>query len=181
MVCCIIDCFEVFIEKPSLLDARAKTYSNYKKHNTIKVLLAVTPTGSICFISKAWSGRVSDKVITQRCGFLQKIENGVEVMADRGLEDLAMCGAKLLIPAFTRGKQQLTAREVETTRRLARLRIDVERVIGQMRKKYQILQRTLPISLIKCPSDCEKDSCFIDRILIVSAALTNLSKSVVSS
>ena len=184
MVRCIIDCFEVFIERPSSLDARAKTYSNYKKHNTIKVLLAVTPTGSICFISKAWGGRVSDKVITQRCGFLQKIENGDQVMADRGFnieEDLAMCGAKLLIPAFTRGKQQLTAREVETTRRLARLRIHVERVIGQMRKKYQILQRTLPISLIKCPSDCEKDSCFIDRILLVSAALTNLSKSVVSS
>lgn len=127
--------------------------------------------------------RQYDKVITQCCGFLQKIENGDQVMADRGfnIEDLAMCGAKLLIPAFTRGKQQLTAREVETTRRLARLRIHVERVIGQMRKKYQILQRTLPISLIKCPSDCEKDSCFIDRILIVSAASTNLSKSVVSS
>lgn len=104
MVRCIIDCFEVFIERPSSLDARAKTYSNYKKH-MIKVLLAVTPTGSICFISKAWGGRVSDKVITQRCGFLQKIENGDQVMADRGFnieEDLAMCGAKLLIPAFTR-------------------------------------------------------------------------------
>ena len=29
-----IDCFEVFIERPSSLVARAQTYSNYKSHNT---------------------------------------------------------------------------------------------------------------------------------------------------
>lgn len=35
----IIDCFEVFIEKPSNLLARAQTFSSYKNHNTIKVLV----------------------------------------------------------------------------------------------------------------------------------------------
>ena len=55
---CIIDCFEIFIERPTYFEARALTYSNYKKHNTAKVLIAVTPTGSVCFISKAWGGRV---------------------------------------------------------------------------------------------------------------------------
>jgi len=44
---CIIDCFEVFIERPLSFDARAATYSNYKKHNRVKVLIAVSPTGSI--------------------------------------------------------------------------------------------------------------------------------------
>ena len=32
----MIDCFEVFIEKPSNPLAMAQTYSNYKSHNTIK-------------------------------------------------------------------------------------------------------------------------------------------------
>ena len=32
----IIDCFEVFIERPTSLKARAQTYSNYKKHNTVR-------------------------------------------------------------------------------------------------------------------------------------------------
>ena len=61
-VVCKIDCFEIFIERPVSLQARAATYSQYKKHNTVKVLIGITPTRSI---SKAWGGHVSDKVITQ--------------------------------------------------------------------------------------------------------------------
>jgi hypothetical protein len=49
---CIIDCFEIFIERHTFFQACAATYSNYKKHNTVKVLIAVAPSGSICFISK---------------------------------------------------------------------------------------------------------------------------------
>ena len=37
----IIDCLEVFIEEPSNLLARAQTFSNYKHHNTIKILIAI--------------------------------------------------------------------------------------------------------------------------------------------
>ena len=35
----VIDCFEVFVERPSNLLARAQTFSTYKQHNTIKVLI----------------------------------------------------------------------------------------------------------------------------------------------
>lgn len=104
-------------------------------------------------------------------------------MADRGFniaDELAIHGARLLIPAFTRGKRQLSRREVEETRQIARIRIHVERVIGQLRKKYKILSNTLPISLLNCPLDANRVNCTIDRILIVTAALTNLSNSVVS-
>lgn len=50
----IIDCTEVFIERPSDLKARAQTWSNYKHHNTLKLLISITPQGTISFISKAW-------------------------------------------------------------------------------------------------------------------------------
>lgn len=50
----IIDCFEVFIERPSSLLARALTWSNYKHHNTVKFLIGITPQGSISYISEAW-------------------------------------------------------------------------------------------------------------------------------
>ena len=52
-------------------------------------------------------------------------------------------------------------------------------MIGEMRKKFKIFQNTLPVSLIKFPLDCDKPNCTIDRILIVTAALTNLCPSVV--
>ena len=50
----------------------------------------------------------------------------------------------------------------------------MECVIGQLRKKYKILQLTLPIMLIKRPSD--KEVATIDKILVVTAALTNFSQ-----
>lgn len=46
----IIDRFEVFIEKPSNLLARAQTFSLYKHHNTIKILIDITPQGTICCV-----------------------------------------------------------------------------------------------------------------------------------
>ena len=72
---CIIDCSEIFIERPQSFEARAQTYSNYKKHNTAKFLIAITPNGAISFLSKCWGGRATDKLITQNSGFLDLIEH----------------------------------------------------------------------------------------------------------
>ena len=62
---CIIDCSEIFIERPTSFKARVQTYSNYKKHNTVKFLIGITPAGVICYLSKCWGGRVSDKELTK--------------------------------------------------------------------------------------------------------------------
>ena len=78
----IIDCFEIFIEKPTNLLARAQTFSSYKHHNTIKVLIGITPQGRITFASEAWGGRTSDKFLTENCGILSKLVPGDMVMAD---------------------------------------------------------------------------------------------------
>ena len=48
----IIECFEIFIEKPADLTARAQTYTSYKSHNTVKILVGITPQGAISYISK---------------------------------------------------------------------------------------------------------------------------------
>ena len=50
---------------------------------------------------------MSDKVITQECGFLDHIEPGDVILADRGFNISAIRGAKLEIPSFTKGKKQL--------------------------------------------------------------------------
>ena len=69
------------------------------------------------------------------------------MLADRGFdiaESVGIIQAKLHIPCFTKGKDQLSALEVEDTRSIANVRIHVERVIGAFRQKYSILKGTLP-------------------------------------
>ena len=101
--------------------ASAQTFSSYKHHNTIKILVGITPQGTISFVSEAWGGPVSDKFITDNCGFLEKVIPGDMVMTDRGFtitESVGLRNAKLVIPAFTKGKSQLDPVDVEQTRML---------------------------------------------------------------
>ena len=60
----IIDCSELFIETPQAHDLQASTWSTYKHHNTLKYLVGVAPNSSIVYVSKAYTGRISDKEIT---------------------------------------------------------------------------------------------------------------------
>ena len=176
----IIDCFEVALEKASDHEARSQTYSSYKSRNTLKYLIGIAPQGVITFISKGWGGRVSDKHLTENSGFLQKLLPGDLVLADRGFdieESVAMYRATLAIPAFTRGKQQLSKREVESTRELASVRIHVERVIGTLRQKYTILNGPVEIPFTNNDITCNLTT--FDKIVMVSCALNNLCESVV--
>jgi hypothetical protein len=69
------------------------------------------------------------------------------VLADRGFDIQDSVGlhcAEVKIPAFIRGKKQLSPLEIEQTRKIAHTRIHVERVIGLVRNKHTILQNTIP-------------------------------------
>ena len=150
---CIIDCSKDFIKRPTCLSARAEMYSSYKSHSTIKFLVAISLTGAIIYVSKCWGGLVSDKHLTSSCGFLDKLMHCDLVLADHGFdisEELALHEATLAKPPFTKGKLQLSQREVEESRNLSRLRIHVERTIRRLRY-YKILHSTLPITLVKRP------------------------------
>jgi hypothetical protein len=78
----------------------------------------------------------------ENSGYLSNLLLGDVVLADRGFnvaESMAHYGASLYIPAFTCGVDQLDPTQVEATWKIANVRIHVERVIGSMRQRFQIL------------------------------------------
>ena len=122
--------FEIFINHPTSLKAHAQTWSNYKHCNTVKLLINITPQGSVAFISQGWGGRTSDVHLTENSGLLQKLLPGDIVLADRGFtiqETAGLYCAEVKLPHFTKGKRQLNK---INARRLFWVRIDVEQVIG---------------------------------------------------
>ena len=95
--------------------------------------------------------RTSDQYLTEHSDFSKSLKYEDVVMADRGFnisETLGTYGAQLAIPAFTRGQKQLRSQEAETTRRIANVRIHVERVISNLKQKYPLLERSLPIDFV---------------------------------
>lgn len=163
---CIIDCTEFFIETPSSLDVQAMCWSEYKHHCTIKVLISITPTGLISFVSDCYGGRASDKFIVQNSGFYNFIEPYDQVMADRGFkikEDLLQHQASLSIPPSKQGTLPMTTGDVQETSRIANVRIFVEKAIARV-KWFNILSNELEIT---CLSLC-------DDIVVTCCALCNL-------
>ena len=145
----ILDCTELFIEKPSCFRAQSDTYSTYKSHNTAKGLVAIAPNGALTFISDLYGGHCSDKTIVEHCGILQLLEEGDSVMADRGFEIqdlLAPRKVYLNISPFMRSKDQLNPDEEDETREIASVRIHVERAIERV-KNCNILKQILPNSM----------------------------------
>lgn len=181
-VAVIIDCFEIKIERPSSLLSRSETWSTYKGSNTAKFLIAIAPQGVVTYISEGWGGRVSDKHITEHCGLLDNLVPGDVVLADRGfnIEDsVGFYCARLHLPAYTKGKKQLSPEDVERTRKLANVRIHVERVIGLIRNKFVFLKSTVPINYVACREGDELTA--LDKIVTVCCALGNLCPPIVAA
>lgn len=94
---------------------------------------------------------------------MEKFLSGDQILADRGFtieESVGLYCAE--------------GREIDLTRKLAHVHIHVERVIGQLKKKYTILQSVIPITLLN-----KENSCTIDNIVTTCCSLCNLSESVV--
>ena len=101
------------------------------------------------------------------------------MLAHRGFDikdSVGLMLSKLEIPAFTKNKKQLDPICIEQTRNIANVRIHVERVIGNVRKKYSILRDTQPIDFVTSENGEETT---LDKIVHVSCALNNICNSVV--
>ena len=132
--------YEIKIEKPSNLLAKAETWSHYKHLNTVKILITIAPQGMTTFVSSSWGGRVSDKHLTMDSGLLQKLLPGDVVLADHGFnvgEVVAMVQVSLHMPAFTKSLDQLPPVVVWYS-----LRASLQHVLVKTRTSQDFLQGT---------------------------------------
>jgi len=96
---------------------------------------------------------------------LEVLQPGDTIMADKGFliqDELAAVGASLVIPAFLKARKQFSKEEAEKNKKVACLRVHVERCMERI-KNWHILDRRIPITLASVSSD----------IVIVLSALTN--------
>ena len=56
----IIDCTELFCQKSSSLTIQSILLSHYKHHTIYKVLVGVSPSGAVTFVSELFDGSTSD-------------------------------------------------------------------------------------------------------------------------
>ena len=94
-------------------------------------------------------------------------------LADRGFffkKELASNGATLKVPNYTKRKSKLSGKEVDTSRQLSNVIIQVERVIGPV-KKFRMLQNIVPLTQLD----------LLDDFMVIVCAICNLNKSIVSA
>lgn len=168
----IIDCTETetqhSVDLPLL---NQKLFSNYKNRPTIKILYGIDEKGFVIFCSDVFCGSISDQRIVQESGFLDLLQEGDSVLADRGFDIadvLAIKKVTLNIPPFKGRRQQLSEEEIMETRVIANRRIHIERVI-KVAKINKILSQTIPAFLWP----------IINEIVYVGAFLVNFKASVV--
>lgn len=166
----IIDCTEFYVEKPSKPSSQRSTYSHYKSSNTFKLLISMSPIMHINYVSKLYSGSISDKEIVNVSGFLEKLQPDDTVMADKGfnIQDLlALHNSVLIAPPIMR-KNTVSARASTATRRVATARVHIERMIRKL-KLFNFLRGVIPLL-------CKP---YISSAVTVCAILVNLQPPVI--
>ena len=165
----IIDCLEIEIQKPAKALEQSLTWSEYKHANTIKYLISCTPDGTINFVSTGYSGRISDVQLVNESGYLDCLQPGETVMADRGFKSIETIlqkkGCSLCKPPSVARNEKLPKELVRQAKVIAALRVHVERVIRRIREYHFLAPHAcIPSKLVSTTDDA----------IVVAAALVNL-------
>ena len=122
------------------------------------------------FSSERFNGSIRGRQLVMESGFLDLLSllpPGKTIMADRGFEiqDLLVPSGTLLnIPPF-KGQKSLAAADVLKTQKIARVRIHVERAIGQVKGRFHIFDSVIPLSLAGSANQMWTVCCILTNFL----------------
>ena len=102
------DCTEQWIQRSQNSNAQYQTYSTYKSHNTFKKLVICTKQGSINYISDAYVGSATDRLITEDTNRASQFTPSYSFLFDKEFnvqELIFKYKAAARIPSFVRSKK----------------------------------------------------------------------------
>ena len=108
---------------------------------------------------------------------------GDQILADREFtlqEDFALNSGSYYSSLYKRKKTAFSC-GIELTRKIASVRIHIERVLELIKNRYTILKRIMPNRVVKSVKDEQLHSTLAncDKIVTVCAALANLGETIV--
>ena len=162
----VLDYIELFIQEPTNPGGQVLTNSSNKE--TCKIMIGVTPAGNISFISKPYSGVVSDLNIFQQSDLTKLLEPGDAIMVDRGFlidEVCAVNRGKYIKPS--KDKKQVTKADSIVTSKIGR--VHIERFNRRI-STFQIVGSKMPVALVP----------LLEDIFTVICATINISSSLLS-
>lgn len=134
-------------------------------------MVCATPNGVITHIGSSYGGKTSDRQIFLDTNIVEMLEPHLDaVMVDKGFSIDEVCAKhfiEIVRPPFLRMKPQFPPGESKQSRKISSARVHIERVIQRI-KIFGIFKSTFPYNLLK----------LFDHMLIIAAALTNLSNSI---
>lgn len=172
--CVILDCTEIKVRTPTSKVLNSEFYSSYNSHTTYKGLVGIAPNGTVTFISSLFQGSMLDKEITRQSGVVSLIEEGTEVMADKGFffsrrppvdRECETSNSSFLRKTkglSDSGSKKFTASEVSNTQEIARLRMLVQKAIRRI-KEYHFFDRVRPLILGGSVNRNWSVCCFLTR------------------
>jgi hypothetical protein len=129
----IIDATENPIERPKV--HQELYYSGKKKRHTVKTEVRITTKGRVIDISETVPGAIHDFELFKRG---KPIPQGTRAYADSGYQGIKNIHAESEHPYKKPRNGKLTSKEVKYNRALARLRVKVEEILGDI-KVFRIM------------------------------------------
>ena len=126
-------------------------FPHYKNPTSCKALIEISSHSMGIIFSESYPGSISDTEITEKTDVLNFVNEGHEIMTDRGFSIQDLCAIKGV--SLNRPKQkdtdsnQFSEGEIQINFDIAATRIHVERYIGRVRN-WKILNNIWPLNRI---------------------------------